>query len=103
MTGARSWFALENQVARAHYIRENMKPFREPIKTSKKFNWTPELEKLFDATNSLIISKVEHGIQSFDTNQRTCIQCELKNVMHQPKVNHWPLHGDCIMKKFWLL
>ena len=44
-----------------------MEPFRELIKPNSKTLWTVELDKLFNDTKALIISKVEQGIQTFDT------------------------------------
>ena len=41
-----------------------------------KFTWTAELDKLFNDTKALIISKVKQGIQTFDTKRQTCIQCD---------------------------
>ena len=52
-----------------------MQPFRELIKPNNKFLWTAELDTLFNDTKALIISKVEQGIQTFDTKRQTCIQC----------------------------
>ena len=45
------------------------------IKPNSIFHWTVELDKLFNDTKTLIISKVEQGIQTFDTKRRqTCIK-----------------------------
>ena len=51
-----------------------MKPFRDLIKPNNKFIWTPELDKLFTDTKSILVSMVQQGINSFDTTRRTCIQ-----------------------------
>ena len=69
-------FGLVNQVAWAHSISEIMQPFRELVKPNSKFLWTSELDKLFNDTKALIISKVEQGIQTFDTKRQTCIKCD---------------------------
>ena len=74
ITGARSWFGLVNQVAWAHSLSDVMKPFRDLIKPNNKFIWTPELDKLFTDTKSILVSMVQQGINSFDTTRRTCIQ-----------------------------
>ena len=58
ITGARSWFVLVNQVAWAHSLSDVMKPFRDLIKPNNKFIWTPELNKLFTETKSILISMV---------------------------------------------
>ena len=56
--GAQSWFGLVNQVVWAHPINEIMQSFRKFIKPNSKFLWTAELQKLFNDTKALIISKV---------------------------------------------
>ena len=76
MIGTRSWFGLVNQVAWGHSISEIMQPFTERIKPNNKFLWTAELDKLFNDTKALLISKVEQGIQIFDTKRQTYIQCD---------------------------
>ena len=47
ITGARAWFGLVNQGAYAFSVAKNMKPFRELLKPSSKFEWTDELDKVF--------------------------------------------------------
>ena len=53
-----------------------MKPFQDLIKPNNNFIWTPELDKLFTDTKSILISMVQQGINSFDATRRTCIQCD---------------------------
>ena len=72
--GAQSWFGLVNQVVWAHPINEIMQSFRKFIKPNSKFLWTAELQKLFNDTKALIISKVEQGMQTFNTKRQTCIE-----------------------------
>ena len=75
ITGARSWFGLVNQVTWAHSLSDVMKPFQDLIKPNNKVIRTPELDKLFTDTKTILISMVQQGINSFDTTRRTCIQC----------------------------
>ena len=44
-----------------------MQPFRDLTKPNNEILWTAELDKLFNDTKALMISKVEQGIQTFDT------------------------------------
>ena len=74
ITDARSWFGLVNQVAWAYSLSPIMEPFRELVKSNNTFHWDNILDKLFEDTKSLIISKVEEGIQAFDVNRQTCLQ-----------------------------
>ena len=53
-----------------------MQPFRELIKANSKFLWTAELDELFNDAKALIISKVEHRIQTFDTKRQACMQSD---------------------------
>ena len=73
-TDARSWFGLVNQVAWAYSLSPIMEPFRELVKSNNIFHWDNILDKLFEDTKSLIISKVEEGIQAFDVNRQTRLQ-----------------------------
>ena len=76
ITGARSWFGLVNQVSWAHTITDEMQPFRDLIKKNSKFHWTPALQSVFEKTKQVIIEAVKNGIQSYDPQLPTCIQCD---------------------------
>ena len=58
----RSWFGLVNQVAYAFSKGTVMAPFRELLKPATKFEWTPELEKVFSDSGMYlsIIFKLGH-------------------------------------------
>ena len=53
-----------------------MKPFQDLIRSNNKFIWTPELDKLFTDTKSILILMLQQEINSFDTTWHTCIQCD---------------------------
>ena len=76
LQGARSWFGLVNQVSWAYATSKIMLPFRELVKHKAKFTWDDLLQKIFDESKEKIISAVKDGIESFDTNKETCIQCD---------------------------
>ena len=48
ISGARSFFGLVNQASYAFSMREVMEPFRNLMKRGSKFEWTVELQKLFE-------------------------------------------------------
>ena len=73
---ARAWFGLVNQVAWAYSISPVMEPFRELIKPHNNFHWTPQLNKLFEASKLEIVAKVKDGVQSFEPQRRTCLQTD---------------------------
>ena len=57
ITGARAWFGLVNQGAYAFAMTEEMAPFRHLLKPKTKFEWTQELDDLFEKSKETIINK----------------------------------------------
>lgn len=51
-----------------------MEPFRELVKANRTFLWDKTLEKIFQESKSMLISKVMEGIGTFDTSRQTCLQ-----------------------------
>ena len=47
------------------------KPFISPM---CRFEWTPELERAFQASKESIIAEIRHGVEIFDPTKRTCIR-----------------------------
>ena len=43
-----------------------MLPFRQLLKPDKKFDWTDELDKLFQESRLVIIAEIKEGIRIFD-------------------------------------
>ena len=73
ITDVRSFFGLVNQVSYAFASNQKMAPFRDFLKPSVPFAWTPELEKLFQEAKMMIINEVKLGVQIFDKNKPTCL------------------------------
>ena len=73
ITDIRSFFGLVNQVSYAFASNQKMAPFRDFLKPSIKFCWTPELQKLFEEAKFVIIEEVKHGVQIFDKDRTTCL------------------------------
>ena len=73
ITDMRSFFGLVNQVSYAFASSEKMAPFRDFLKPSVKFSWTPELQALFHEAKGFIIQEVKLGVQIFEKNRPTCL------------------------------
>ena len=58
ITDVRSWFGLINQVSFAFAATDRMLPFRELLKPGTPFQWTNELDQIFNESKSLIISEI---------------------------------------------
>ena len=73
ITDVRSFFGLINQVSYAFASTQKMAPFREFLKPSTKFDWTPALQALFEEAKTFIIREVRNGVQIFDKERTTCL------------------------------
>ena len=73
-TDIRSWFGLVNQVANYAQLRDIMAPFKPFLSLRCRFEWTPELERAFQASKESIIAEIRHGVEIFDPTKRTCIR-----------------------------
>ena len=65
ITGAGAWFGLVNQGSYAFAMAKEMKPFRELLKSSKKFEWTNALEEAFTKSKTTIVDAMKEGVQLF--------------------------------------
>ena len=79
ITGARAWFGLVNQGSYAFAMAKEMKPFRELLKTSKKFEWTAELEEAFNKSKTTIVDAMREGVQLFERSRPTCLATDWSN------------------------
>ena len=66
ITDIRSWFGLVNQVSYAFSMTEKMLPFRQLLRPNTTFQWTDELQALFDESKLVIASEIEDGVRIFD-------------------------------------
>ena len=73
ITGVRSWFGLVNQVNYAFSLTNIMAPFRNLLKPSTEFVWTPDLHEAFKKSKEMIIEAVKDGVKTFDLGRRTCL------------------------------
>ena len=102
LTDMRSFFALCEQVSYAYTIKEQLKPFRELVKTKDKkhFFWDEHLSKLFSTTKNSIADKVCEGIMSYDPNKVTTVETDWSKDgigywLRQKYCNCTPLTLDC--------
>ena len=73
ITDVRSWFGLVNQVSFAFASAERMQPFRMLLKPSTKFEWTQELDDLFNEAKNIIIQDILKGVEIFDKTKLTAL------------------------------
>jgi hypothetical protein len=73
ITDVRSWFGLVNQVSFAFAATDSMLPFRALLKPGTPFQWTYELNQIFNESKSFIISEIQEGVQIFDKSKPTCL------------------------------
>ena len=53
-----------------------MVPFRDLVRPKAAFNWTKELEALFQEAKERIIAQVREGVRSYDISRPTCVQTD---------------------------
>ena len=73
ISGARGWFGLVNQGAYAFSMAPIMAPFRHLLKPRVKFEWTQQLEILFNISKEKIIEAIKEGVAKFEPNLPTCV------------------------------
>ena len=73
ITGARAWFGLVNQGAYAFSMAKRMKPFRHLLQPKVKFEWTEELDAIFEESKKVIIQEMKDGVRLFQPHRPTCL------------------------------
>ena len=73
ISGARSFFGLVNQASYAFSMREVMQQFRDLLKKGNKFEWTAELQQLFEEVKHHIVELVKEGVRIFEMKKPTCL------------------------------
>ena len=76
LTDIRSWFGLVNQISYAFSAADSMAPFRQLLKPSNKFEWTEELDQLFEKSKQKIIQEIQQGVQIFEKEKLTCLSTD---------------------------
>ena len=94
ITDVRSWFGLINQVAYAFASAEHMLPFRNLLKPSTPFEWSEELDKLFEESKTTIINEIHRGVEIFDKEKPTCLATDWS----KDGVGFWLFQQHCSCK-----
>lgn len=92
ITDIRSWFGLVNQVAYTFSMTDKMLPLRELLKPQSSFQWSDELDEIFAASKSKILSEIEEGVRIFDKSRLTCIATDWS----KNGVGFWLLQKHCL-------
>ena len=91
----RSWFGLVNQVSHYAQLRDLMEPFRKFLSPKVKFEWTNELDALFNESKSQIISAIKEGVRIFDITKRTSLRTDWSKT----GIGFWLLQKHCDCKQ----
>ena len=87
----RSWFGLINQVSYAFAVTEYLNPFRELLKPNTQFEWTDELDEIFEESKRVIIEEIKEGVRIFDMARPTCLATDWS----KDGIGHWLLQRHC--------
>ena len=79
-TDIRAWFGLVNHVSHYNRLIELVSPFRIFLGKNKKFEWSDDLEQLFQESKAAIIEAIREGVEIFDLNRPTCLQTDFSEV-----------------------
>ena len=91
ITDIRTWFGVINQVSYTFSMADRMLPFRKLLKPGTPFNWTEDLESLFNESKAIIISDIEKGVQISDKSRPTCLATDWSKT----GIGFWLLQKHC--------
>ena len=91
VTDIRSWFGLINQVSYAFACANRMLPFRNLLKPGNKFEWTPELDRIFQESKHIIINEIHRGVEIFDKTKPTTLATDWS----KEGIGFWLLQKHC--------
>ena len=91
VTDIRGWFGLVNQVSHYAQLREMIEPFRKFLSPKTKFEWTKELDDVFNKSKSRIVDAIKEGVQIFDITRRTCLRTDWSKT----GIGYWLLQRYC--------
>ena len=66
ITDCRSWFGMIAQISYTFATASEMQPFRHLLSTKVPFQWSPDLDKAFEASKNEIIRQCATGVRNFD-------------------------------------
>ena len=91
ITDVRSWFGLINQVTYAFASAPHMQPFRNLLKPETPFEWTTQLDQLFEESKAEIIKEIHTGVEIYDKSKPTCLATDWS----KEGIGFWLLQKHC--------
>ena len=76
ITDIRAWFGLTNQVAHYAQLRDLVAPMRPLLKKNARFEWSPELNEVFEQSKQQIVEAIKSGVEIFDKNRTTSLSTD---------------------------
>ena len=73
-TDIRSWFGLVHQVSHYNKLTDMMAPFKPFLSPKKKFEWSDELNRVFEASKIKIVNAIKSGVEIYDPSKLTCLR-----------------------------
>ena len=61
-------------------MAKEMKPFRELLKPTMKFEWTEKLRQAFEKSKIKIVEAMKDGVRLFETSRPTCLATDWSNA-----------------------
>ena len=87
----RSWFGLLNQVAYSFSMTDRTLPFHSLLKQGTTFQWSANLESIFQESKQLIIREIEHGVKIYGKSKPTCLATD----WFRKGIGYWLLQKHC--------
>ena len=78
-------------MAYAFGMADKTLPYRQLLKPNTPFQWTDELQDLFEESKHVIASETEEGVQIFDPNLPTCLATDWS----KDGIGYWLLQKQC--------
>ena len=72
-------------------MADKMLPFSQLLKPNTPFQWTDELQDLFEESKHVIASELEEGVRIFDPNLPTCLATDWS----KDGIGYWLLQKHC--------
>ena len=76
ITDIKSWFGMVAQVAHYARLRDMLEPFRKFLSPKVKFEWSQELDNIFEESKLRIVEAIRDGVQIYDITKRTCLRTD---------------------------
>ena len=92
LTDVRSWFGLVNQVAYTFSMTAFMEPFRLLLTPKIRFQWSDELQEIFNESKLQIVSEIENGVRIFDKKKPTCLATDWSKT----GIGYWLFQKHCV-------